>query len=60
MKEMILVSQTKEELQIMDPKNYKTYDMRKPKNIFFDLKKINIVKIEEEIFLLPENNTNDK
>jgi len=59
-KEMILVSQTKEEIQAMDPKTYKTFEVRKPKNISFDSKKIRVVKIEEEIFLLPENNANDK
>jgi nonsense-mediated mRNA decay protein 3 len=59
-KDMILVSQTKEEVQLMDPKTYKTFEVRKPKKIYFDLKKIKIVKIEDEIFLLPENNINHK
>ena len=52
-KEMILVSQTKEEMQVMDPKTYKTFEVRKPKNISFDSKKVRIVKIEDEIFLFP-------
>ena len=59
-KEMILVSQTKEEIQVMDPKTYKTFELRKPKNISFDSKKIKVAKIEEEIFLIPGNNANDK
>ena len=59
-KEMILVSQTKEEIQVMDPTTYKTFEMRKPKNISFDSKKVIVAKIEEEIFLLPKNNANNK
>jgi len=53
-KDMILVSQTVDELQIMDPKSYKTYDIRKPEPISFDSKMIRIVIIEDEIFLLPK------
>ena len=59
-KEMILVSQTKEEVQLMDPKTLKTFEVRKPKNISYDLKEVKIVKIEDEIFLLPDNNINHK
>jgi len=53
-KDMILVSQTVDEVQIMDPESYKTYDIRKPEPISFDSKMIRIVKIEDEIFLLPK------
>jgi nonsense-mediated mRNA decay protein 3 len=53
-KETILVSQTKEEVQLMDPKTYKTFEVRKPKNISYELKKVKIIKIEDEIFLLPD------
>ncbi len=51
--EMILVSQSKDEVQIMDPMTYKTIEVRKPKLISFKTKKINIIKLEEIIFLLP-------
>jgi len=57
--DMILVNQTVDEVQIMDPKTYKTYDVRKPENISFDSKMIRIAKIEDEVFLFPKN-TNDK
>ena len=59
-KEMILVSQSKDEVQIMDPKNYKTFDVRKPKDVSFNNKMVNVVIFEEQIFLLPEKNAIDK
>ena len=59
-KEMILISETKEELQAMDPSTYKTFDIRKPKGISFNSNKVRVVKFEDEIFFIPENNTNDK
>jgi len=59
-KDMILVSQTKKEVQLMDPKTYKTLEVRKPKNISYDLKKVKILKIDDEIFLLPDKNINHK
>jgi nonsense-mediated mRNA decay protein 3 len=57
-KEMILVSQSKDEVQVMDPKNYKTYDVRKPRSTSFDYKTISVVKLEDQIFLLPEKKHN--
>ena len=59
-KEMILVSQSKDEVQLMDPKNYKTFDVRKPGSASFNQKMINLVMLEDQIFLLPEKNTTDK
>jgi len=59
-KEMILVSQSKGEVQVMDQKNYKTYDVRKPMDVSFDHNIINIVQLSDQIFLLPEKNTIDK
>ena len=53
-KEMILVSQSKDEVQVMDPENYKTLDVKKPKGISFDSKMINIVRLGEQTFLLLE------
>jgi nonsense-mediated mRNA decay protein 3 len=50
-KEMILVSQTENEVQIMDPKNYKTFEIKKPKKITFKSKNINIIKLENQLFI---------
>jgi len=52
-KEMILISQTRDEIQGMDPNTYKTFNTIKPKEIFFDSTTIKIVKLNDEIFLLP-------
>jgi nonsense-mediated mRNA decay protein 3 len=54
-KEMILVSQTRNEIQIMDPSTYKTFSIIKPKEIIFDSTTVKIVKLNDEIFLLPDN-----
>ena len=59
-KEMIFVSQSKDEVQVMDPNNYKTFDVRKPKSVSFNQKMINVVISEDQIFLLPEKNIIDK
>ena len=53
-KEMILVSQTKNELQLMDPKTYEIKIVRKPKPITLNSEKINVLKLDEQIFLLPK------
>ena len=59
-KEMIFVSQSKDEIQLMDPKMYKIFEVRKPKNISFTSKIVKIVKIEDKIFLFPEKNITNK
>ena len=51
--EAILISQTKDEVQIMDSKTYKTYEIKKPKNINFDTETLKTVKIDEDVFLYP-------
>jgi NMD protein affecting ribosome stability and mRNA decay len=56
---MILVSQTKNEVQIMDPKNYRLFDIKKPKNINFKSNTLEIIKFRDKIFLLPEKNITD-
>jgi hypothetical protein len=48
-----LVSQTNDEVQIMDKNNYKIYILRKPKKIFFYTDMIKIIQIQDRIFLLP-------
>jgi len=50
-KEMILVSQKKDEVQVMDPKTYEIKIIRKPKPVSFDSEKIQTVKIDDQFFL---------
>ena len=59
-KEAILLSQTKSEVQIMDKKNYQTFYLKKPYDLFLSSKKIKFAKIEGEIFLFFENCINHK
>lgn len=56
-RDMILVSQTEDEVQIMDPKTYRTFDVRKPENITFESKMVRIVGLDDEPYLLPEENS---
>jgi len=51
-KEMILVSQTKNEVQLMDEKSYQIKIVKKPKKISFEAEKIKTVEFERQIFLL--------
>jgi len=59
-KEMILISQSKDEVQLMDQKNYKTFDVRKPKEVSFNHKTIKVVILEDIMYLYPEKNTTNK
>jgi nonsense-mediated mRNA decay protein 3 len=52
--DMILVSQTEDELQIMDPETYKIYIIKKPKPIKMENEKLKILKTEKQLFLLPK------
>jgi len=52
-KEMILVSQKEDEVQVMDQKNYEIKVIRKPKQVLFDSKTIKVVKLEDRLFLIP-------
>ncbi len=52
-KEMILISQKKDEVQIMDQKNYEIKVVRKPKPVTFDSKTVKIVKLDDMLFLMP-------
>jgi nonsense-mediated mRNA decay protein 3 len=56
-KEMILVSQSKNEIQLMDPKTYMTVEIRKPKTVSVDTPMVKIVKLEDSLFLVPEKIT---
>lgn len=55
LKEMILVSQTKDEIQFMDPDTYKIQIIKKPKQITLKTEKIKILKTEKQILLIPSN-----
>ena len=59
-KEMIFVSQSKDEMQLMDPNTYKTFEIKKPKKVTFKSNAVKIVKIEDKLFLFPEKNITDK
>ena len=50
---MIFVSQTNDEVQIMDQNNYNLYVIKKPKKILFDNDMIKIIQIQDKIFLFP-------
>ena len=49
----ILVDQNDSEVQIMDEKTYKIRIVKKPKPVEFSTENIDIVTIEDQIFLLP-------
>jgi len=50
-KEMIIVSQNENEVQIMDPETYKIIVVRKPEEINFQSENIEIISIDDQIFL---------
>jgi nonsense-mediated mRNA decay protein 3 len=52
-REMIVVSQSKKELQVMDPKTYSTVDIQKPKPITIESSMVNTVKLDGYLFLVP-------
>lgn len=54
-KEMILVSQSKDEVQVMDPISYKTFELKKPKTVILKSKMVKIAKFEDVVFLLSDN-----
>ncbi len=51
-KNMLLISQTDDEIQIMDKDNYSIYTLKKPKKIFFN-EEVKTIKIQDKIFLNP-------
>ena len=52
-KEMIVISQKEDEVQIMDQKNYEIMVIIKPKPVKFDTKTVKIVRLEDKLFLMP-------
>ncbi len=53
-KEMIFVSQSPTEIQIMNPKTYEIIYVKKPKHFTIDEEKIKVIWIDDRVFLLPE------
>lgn len=56
-REMIVVSQSKNEIQLMDPKTYTTVEIRKPKTASIDAAMVKTVKLDDILFLVPEKTT---
>jgi nonsense-mediated mRNA decay protein 3 len=52
-KEMILVSQTRYEVQLMDTKNYTIVELRKPHPITYTEKTVSIIKLDNRLYLYP-------
>jgi 60S ribosomal export protein NMD3 len=52
-KEMMLVSQSKNEVQVMDSKTYATVDVQKPKPLMIKSSTVKTVKLDGYLFLLP-------
>jgi nonsense-mediated mRNA decay protein 3 len=56
-REMIVVSESKNEIQLMDPKTYTTVEIRKPKTASVDTTMVKTVKLDGYLFLVPEKTT---
>jgi nonsense-mediated mRNA decay protein 3 len=54
--DMIVVSQTNDELQLMDEKTYDIHIVKKPKEIEYKTQKIQVIKIDNKLFLFPKLN----
>lgn len=52
-REMIVVSQSKNEIQLMDPKTYMTVEIRKPTTTLVDTQMVKTVRLEGYLFLVP-------
>jgi nonsense-mediated mRNA decay protein 3 len=59
-KEMILVSQTPAEVQLMHPTSYEILHVRKPEPVQFVGEKIKTICVEDQLFLLPEKTIRSK
>ena len=52
--EMIIISQTDDEIQLMNQKNYKIRTVKKPRKIFFKDEKIKTIEIDDQIYIIPQ------
>ncbi len=55
-KMMIVVSQTEEDVQVMDEKTYKMFVIAKPQPVHIDDEKIPVVELNQNYFLFPQIN----
>ncbi len=53
-REMIVVSQTKTDIQLMDPKTYTTVEIRKPKQVTITTQMAKTVRLGDSLFLILE------
>lgn len=53
-REMIVVSQTKTDIQLMDPKTYTTVEITKPKQVTIATSLVKTVKLDDSLFLILE------
>jgi nonsense-mediated mRNA decay protein 3 len=52
-RDMIVVSQSKKDIQLMDPKTYSTVEIQKPKMVSIDTSMVKTVKLDGYLFLVP-------
>jgi NMD protein affecting ribosome stability and mRNA decay len=52
-KDMILVSQTEKEIQVMDSKTYEIKILRVPKPVSLDSKMIKVVMLDDKLLIVP-------
>lgn len=52
-KEMIVVSQSDDEVQVMDPENYKLFAVKKPVTLVIKTKMIPVVVIRDKMYVFP-------
>lgn len=55
--EMIVVSQTTTEIQLMNPITYSTIEIKKPKNIAITEQMIRTIHIEKQVYLFPKTSS---
>lgn len=54
LQDAVVVSETKQELQILDPDTLKTVDVVKPRDFKFEGETVKILKYDENVFLMPQ------
>lgn len=54
-KESVIVSKSEYEVQVLDPETYRTVELTKPKGFNADRDTLRVVRLNESIYLLPEN-----
>jgi nonsense-mediated mRNA decay protein 3 len=57
-KDMILISQSPTDIQLMDQKSYKTYDIKKPTKEILEKTSFSVIKIDDKFLLIPEKEKN--